>query len=118
MNPQQPLTRSGMMDHSAGSLPEENPLESLSREINTPLGVALTASTNLEDLVASFRESLSEAPLSEAEILDYLTDLAASARLVTRGIQRTAEVLREQAHTEAEPSQGELFIAGAYGRFA
>ncbi len=118
MNPQQPLTRSGMMDHSAGSLPEENPLEILSREINTPLGVALTASTNLEDLVASFRESLTDSPLTEAEILDYLSDLAASARLVTRGIQRASEVLREQVHSEPENSQGELFITGAYGRFA
>lgn len=66
----------------------------LAHDINTPMGVGLTASTYLVDLVDSFSQALRAGGLSESAREEYLTDIAESATLVARNIRRAADIVR------------------------
>lgn len=70
-------------------------VEALVREVNTPLGVGLTASTNLEDLVASFAQAMDAGLLTAEERAEYLADISELSRLISRNLLRAADLIRE-----------------------
>lgn len=76
----------------------------LAHDINTPMGVGLTASTNLVDLVSSFSKALRAGELSESTRDEYLADIAESATLVARNVRRAADIVR---NFKALPSAGQ-----------
>ncbi len=75
--------------------PSDGLLSTLVREINTPIGVGLTAATNLEDLVASFAQAAESGTLSAEERASYVADIAELSRLISRNLLRAADLIRE-----------------------
>jgi len=65
----------------------------ISHELNTPLGNALTVSTALQDQVREFRHQLHDAPMTRHALDDFLDDLVQGGGLVTRSLQRAAELV-------------------------
>jgi signal transduction histidine kinase len=66
----------------------------LAHELNTPIGVALTAATVVEDHVAEVRGALEGQSLSRSRLQKCLDGTAESAAIVVRGAQRAAELVR------------------------
>jgi len=66
----------------------------LAHEINTPLGVGITASTNLEELVRAFSSEMREGKLSDEKREDYLADIGELSALISRNLLRAADLVR------------------------
>ncbi len=66
----------------------------ISHEINTPLGVSLTAATQLEHLVGEARASFNADALSRSAFNRFLAEVSEGAALVARNNERAAELIR------------------------
>jgi PAS domain S-box-containing protein len=66
----------------------------LAHEINTPLGVGLTAASHLRDRVLATRRALERGALKRAELEALLADGEESAGLVVANLTRTADLVR------------------------
>jgi signal transduction histidine kinase len=66
----------------------------VAHEINTPVGVAYTASSHLGDRTRRLRERLAEGSLRRSDFEDYLQTAEEAARLVGGNLERAAELIR------------------------
>ena len=66
----------------------------VAHELNTPLGVILTASTMLEDGQAAVRDAFTRAALGRGQLERFLVESDEAARIITRAVQRAAELVR------------------------
>ncbi|MDP5029316.1 MAG: HAMP domain-containing histidine kinase [Paraglaciecola sp.] len=67
-------------------------MSSLTHEVNTPLGVALTASTYLSDMQKVVQHKLSNDNLKKSELTDYFHDAAEASEIIARNLSR-ADIL-------------------------
>jgi signal transduction histidine kinase len=66
----------------------------VAHEINTPVGIAYTASSHLGDRTRGLREQLAGGGLRRSDFEDYLHTAEEAARLVGGNLERAAELIR------------------------
>lgn len=66
----------------------------VAHEVNTPLGVAVTASSNARTLVDAIAEGYKGGDLDEAEFVKSLSNIAESLGIVEINLERAAEFIR------------------------
>lgn len=66
----------------------------VAHEVNTPLGVAVTASSHLAGEVGALRGRLDEGKLGRRELTDFLDGTAEGVALIERNLQRAVELVR------------------------
>ena len=64
----------------------------VAHEVNTPLGVGITASSHLFDLTKELTSKFSEASIDKTELLDYLEDIKKSARIIEKNLTRAGKL--------------------------
>lgn len=65
----------------------------VAHEVNTPLGVALTASSHLYDSASRVQQKLEMASLKRSEIAEYLRQATVAAELISRNLDRAANLV-------------------------
>jgi signal transduction histidine kinase len=70
-------------------------LAGFAHEVNTPLGVAVTATTLVRDELQRVRDVLSTSPVSRRALQQALGRAEQSAELVSCNLQRSSELIRE-----------------------
>jgi signal transduction histidine kinase len=66
----------------------------VAHEINTPIGVALTAATHLGERTGDFRQVFAEGRMKRADLQSYVDLAAESAELLRYNIQRAAQLIQ------------------------
>jgi signal transduction histidine kinase/ligand-binding sensor domain-containing protein len=66
----------------------------VAHEVNTPLGVAVTASSHLSSAVRCLRRKLQSGPLGRREFEDFMTASEEASELVQRNLERASELIR------------------------
>lgn len=88
------------LEMTRGHLVESEKMASLgglvagvAHEINTPVGIAVSAASYLQDRTRAAREKLDRGGLAESEVRSYLDDAAHSARLLLSNARRAATLV-------------------------
>lgn len=66
----------------------------MSHEINTPVGIALTAVTHLEESIAGLKQTVQEGKLRRSEMERFLASAGESIILARANVQRAGELVR------------------------
>ena len=66
----------------------------IAHEINTPLGIGVTAASHLEDETRRFMKLMSEGKLSRGELESYQHDALSSAQLILGNLRRAGQLIR------------------------
>ncbi len=66
----------------------------VAHEVNTPLGVALTASSFLEDQAQDMRRAMLEGALSRGALNGFVDTMAKSSELIQQNLQRAAHLIQ------------------------
>ena len=98
----------------AGELHESLKLESLgltiagiAHDLNTPIGVAITASSHLEQVTQRFVARAGETPPTPEEIQRFTGQLQRSAELVRNNLTKAAVLVRSFKQTTADATRSE-----------
>lgn len=67
----------------------------LAHEINTPIGVAMTASSHINEQNKKVKTSVADATLTKSQLENYLEQLDESANLVNANLFRAAELIAD-----------------------
>jgi signal transduction histidine kinase/streptogramin lyase len=76
----------------------------LAHEINTPLGVALTAVTRLEEVQRERFRSLEEGRLRRADLIDWKADSEEGSRLLQGSLERAARLVQSLKRVAVDQS--------------
>jgi len=66
----------------------------VAHEINTPVGISVSAASYLQDRTTTVKDSLARGELSQPELASYLDDAAQSARLLLSNANRAAQLVQ------------------------
>lgn len=69
-------------------------MSSLTHEINTPIGVSLTASSYLHDLQQEYLQKLEENQLKRSELKHYFQEISEASFIIQRNVMRAAELIQ------------------------
>ena len=88
----------------------------IAHEINTPVGISLTASSSLIEETEKMAEEFKAGNISKSEFKEYLNTANQSARLVLANMQRTAEMVQsfKQLSTDQATEQTRYFKLKEY----
>jgi PAS domain S-box-containing protein len=88
----------------------------VAHEINTPVGVSVTAASYLEQETAELRRSLEEGRLTRSAMEAYLVSAERSAGILLSNLNRAAELIRsfKQVAVDRSAEQERTFELGAY----
>ena len=76
----------------------------VAHEINTPVGVSVTAASSLVEETRKMAEHYKEGTISKADFKDYLNTANQSALLILSNMQRTAEMVQSFKQVSADQS--------------
>ncbi len=79
----------------------------VAHEINTPVGISVTAASNLAEETKAMAEKFKANKISKAEFKEYLSTANQSANLILANMQRTAEMVQSFKLVSADQSTGE-----------
>jgi signal transduction histidine kinase/purine-cytosine permease-like protein len=79
----------------------------VAHEINTPVGIAVSAASYLQDRTQAVREKLHHGSLAQMEIESYLDDAANSARLLLSNANRAARLVQGFKQLAVDQASGE-----------
>jgi signal transduction histidine kinase/purine-cytosine permease-like protein len=89
------------LEMTRGHLVESEKMASLgglvagvAHEINTPVGIVVSAASYLQDRTIVFREKLEHGTVDNADVKSYLDDAAQSARLLLSNANRAAQLVQ------------------------
>jgi signal transduction histidine kinase len=76
----------------------------VAHEINTPVGIGLTAASSLEEETRKMAEMYKTSKISRADFKDYLNTANQSAKLILSNMERTAEMVQSFKQVSADQS--------------
>jgi signal transduction histidine kinase len=79
----------------------------VAHEINTPVGVGVTAASLLEDKTAAFREIYKSGQMKRTDLEKYLDMAEQSSSMVLRNLQRAAELIQSFKQVAVDQSSEE-----------
>lgn len=85
-----------------------NLVAAVAHEVNTPLGVALTASTHLRGVIVRLDEAVTGRTLSRAQLEESCADAKRSVTLAVRSIERAAELMKSFKRVAVDQSHPSL----------
>lgn len=80
----------------------------VAHEINTPVGITVTASSHLEDRTKEFREHYNSGKFSRKEFEHYLDDAATCSKLIFTNSKRAATLINSFKKVAVDQSCGEI----------
>lgn len=66
----------------------------VAHEINTPVGISITATSTLGDVIASLSESIKEGRVRKKDLLQKIEQITVSTDIILRNLNRAGEVVR------------------------
>lgn len=66
----------------------------VAHEINTPIGVAVTAASHLEEDTRQFNTAFANGFLKKQQLIDYLNSAQETSRILSRSLSRAAHLIR------------------------
>ncbi|MGE5390107.1 MAG: AAA family ATPase [Deltaproteobacteria bacterium] len=66
----------------------------VAHEINTPVGVGVTAATNLQQITGEFARLYAEDQLTRQSLQDYLDDCQTAVSIITSNLNRASQLIR------------------------
>jgi signal transduction histidine kinase/ligand-binding sensor domain-containing protein len=79
----------------------------VAHEINTPVGISVTAASNLAEETKVMAEKYKTNKISKADFKEYLSTANQSARLILANMERTAQMVQSFKLVSADQSTGE-----------
>ncbi|MDZ7868852.1 MAG: ATP-binding protein [Rheinheimera sp.] len=79
----------------------------VAHEVNTPLGVALTGSSYLQESTAALAATLNTGQLRKQELAQYLASALESSALIERNLHRAADLISNFKQVSVDRSSGE-----------
>jgi signal transduction histidine kinase len=88
----------------------------VAHEINTPVGISLTAASSLEEETGRMAGLYKEDKISRADFKDYLNTANQSAKLILSNMQRTADMVQsfKQVSVDQSTAQQRKFLLKSY----
>ncbi|USD42341.1 sodium:proline symporter [Vibrio sp. SCSIO 43135] len=80
----------------------------VAHEINTPIGICVTASSNLQEEVKALKKAYSSEQLSEQDLLDFLELCDESALIIHKNNERASELISSFKRIAVDQSSDEL----------
>ncbi len=82
----------------------------IAHEINTPVGVTLSAATHLETETKTVNHAYQSEQLSEEELVDYFTTAKQATKLITMNSHRAADLIQSFKQVAVDQTGGERRI--------
>ncbi|MBL8670315.1 MAG: PAS domain S-box protein [Alphaproteobacteria bacterium] len=79
----------------------------VAHEINTPVGVALTSASHLEDETRALQRALQQGDLSQDDLDGYLATALRATRLIVGNCDRAAQLIQSFKRVAADQTEGE-----------
>ncbi len=79
----------------------------VAHEINTPVGISVTAASSLVEETKAMAEKYKENKISKADFKEYLSSAHQSSKLILANMERTAEMIQSFKMVSADQSTGE-----------
>ncbi|MEG3639902.1 sensor histidine kinase [Magnetococcus sp. PR-3] len=79
----------------------------VAHEVNTPVGIGVTASSELADTTRQFKQLLQKEGISQEELEDYLNTVDGFSRLIQESMQRAATLVRSFKMVSVDQSSEE-----------
>jgi ligand-binding sensor domain-containing protein/signal transduction histidine kinase len=79
----------------------------VAHEINTPLGIGITAASHLETITEEFGQRVLESPPLGNDLSRYMDDAAESSRLILKNLQRAGQLVRSFKQVAVDQSREE-----------
>jgi PAS domain S-box-containing protein len=88
----------------------------VAHEINTPIGIGLTAASHIGEQADRLRERFADGLLRKSDFVEFLSELAESARLLMANIDRAASLVQSFKQVAVDQSSGDrrVFELGGY----
>ncbi len=88
----------------------------VAHEINTPIGIGLTAASHIGEQADRLRERFTDGQLRKSDFVDFLSELAESSRLLMANIDRAASLVQSFKQVAVDQSSGDrrVFELGGY----
>ncbi len=85
-------------------------------EVNTPLGVGITASSHLVDLTKELMTKFSEGTIEKNELLEYLEDIKKASSIIEKNLTRAGKLIHsfKQLSVDQTSEPRRLFNVGDY----
>lgn len=80
----------------------------IAHEVNTPIGICITASSNLQHEIRELRRDYENKKLSEENLLEFLDICEESAMIIHNNNQRASELIRSFKQIAVDQSSDEL----------
>lgn len=90
----------------------------VAHEINTPVGVGITAASQLESAASEVRDHLGSGALKKSELSRFLDNTIESSSIVLRNLERAATLINsfKQTSTDQSTDERRKFELGEYSR--
>jgi two-component system NtrC family sensor kinase len=90
----------------------------IAHEINTPIGITLTAAAQFSDMVADLNERFEHGALGRADFERFVRAANETSRLVTANAERAAELMTSFTQVAVDQAREErrVFVLGSYLR--
>lgn len=82
----------------------------IAHEINTPLGVAVTASSYMEKINSGIFQSLKEGSLSKQSLIEYIKTMDESTEIINANLYRASELIRSFKEISVQQSVEKLQV--------
>ncbi len=88
----------------------------VAHEINTPVGIGVTAASLLEDKTAAFRQTYQSGQMKRADLEKYLDTAGQSSGMILRNLNRAAELIQsfKQVAVDQSSEERRSFAVKAY----
>lgn len=79
----------------------------VAHEVNTPLGIGLTAATHIGDRTRDLRARFDQGALKRSDMVDFLDGVLEASRLMVANITRAAELIQSFKRVAVDQSSGD-----------
>lgn len=79
----------------------------IAHEINTPLGIGVTANSHMGEMLKKTKTAYEAGTLSEEDLTDYFDDMSSSCAILDSNLERTASLVRSFKQVSADQTSDE-----------